>query len=155
MSAIDTIKSALAWRGPTGRTMGHVVLTRDEAEEILALLDGAGMAETMSEPAAGDDGTMPELGPCCGCGTTEGVRNMCMVSRRAPVPGTGWGCVVCDLPGDGAIAVFCDACVEKPVTHVCVGYPKDGKRRPIEELAPGVFDHDAAKHAADDMARTS
>ena len=54
-------------------------------------------------------GDTPDLGPCCCCGGTERVRDIVMLSRKAPVPGTGWGCVVCGLPNDGASYVCCDA----------------------------------------------
>lgn len=91
-----------------------------------------------------------DFGPCCTCGTTEGVTNIVMLSQRGPTPGKGWGCVVCDLPADGALAVLCDDCLEKPIRSVCDGYPKEGKRTPVEELPPGEFDHDAAKHAAEE-----
>jgi|SRR5262245_15872168 len=36
MSAIDTLKNQLAWCDPTGRSMGHIVVTRDEAIELVA-----------------------------------------------------------------------------------------------------------------------
>ena len=29
------IKTKLAWRGPTGRTMGHIVIEREEAEVLV------------------------------------------------------------------------------------------------------------------------
>jgi hypothetical protein len=35
MSAEDKIKSSLAWRGPSGKPMGHVVVTREQGEELL------------------------------------------------------------------------------------------------------------------------
>jgi hypothetical protein len=86
----------------------------------------------------------PDLGPCCNCGSTEDVRNVLMLNHRAPVPGTGWGCVVCNLPHDGAVAVLCDSCADKgdPIRAVCVGYPKNGKRMPLDQLPQGDFEHD-------------
>jgi len=95
----------------------------------------------------------PNLGPCCGCGTREGVINILLLGRRGPVPGKGWGCVQCGLPPDGAVAVFCHACVkaytagdETVLRFVCRGYPAAGERVPIGELPPEEFDHDPAKH---------
>lgn len=82
------------------------------------------------------------LGPCCTCGTIEGVYNIMMIKQRAPTPGKGWGCVVCHLPTDGAIAVVCDACMDLPIKSVCDGYPNEGLRVPIEDLSPDNFDHD-------------
>jgi NMD protein affecting ribosome stability and mRNA decay len=35
-----------------------------------------------------------------------------------PTPGRGWGCVVCGVPSDGAVAVLCDACVERKVQPI-------------------------------------
>ena len=59
---------------------------------------------------------LPYLGRCCACleEGTEGnpVRNLMMLDRLAPTPGTGWGCFVCGLPLDGAVAVLCERCVE-------------------------------------------
>ncbi len=90
----------------------------------------------------------PELGPCCACGGHKRVRNIVMLDQRAPVPGTGWGCVTCGLPADGALAVVCDACARDraPLAAVCRGMPADGKRCPIEDLADVRFGHDMAKH---------
>lgn len=93
------------------------------------------------------------LGPCCGCGC-EGpeVRNIMMLDKIAPVPGTGWGCVVCGLPNDGAIAVTCDDCAGSEVNgfshvrYVCAGYAGDGVRVPLAGLSPAPFRHDQSKH---------
>ena len=90
----------------------------------------------------------PELGPCCVCGTTgETVRNIMMLNKRAPTPGYGWACFQCGLPPDGAIAVLCDGCLEAnaKITHICDGYPAEGKRVPLDLSAPD-FDHDMSKH---------
>jgi len=35
MEAVEKIVSDLEWRGPNGKTMGHVVLTREQAEDLL------------------------------------------------------------------------------------------------------------------------
>src|SRR5438105_4608012 len=53
------------------------------------------------------------LGPCCVCNGTDGVLNLIMLDRRAAISGHGWGCLICDLPFDGAYAVMCDPCWEK------------------------------------------
>lgn len=90
-----------------------------------------------------------ELGPCCACGVTgPTVRNFMMLSKHAPVAGTGWGCVVCGLPSDGAIAVVCDACVDASVeiTEVCDGWVQDGGRCSVDGLADDVFDHNLEMH---------
>lgn len=100
-----------------------------------------------------DDGNdLPNLGPCCNCGDTEGVRNMVMLDRRCAVPGHGWGCVVCGLPADGASAVLCDACFDAYTDNpdvlamACRGFPAIDGRIPIAELPEGWFGHDRAFH---------
>ena len=89
------------------------------------------------------------LGPCCACGGTQNVRNILQLHQKGPTPGRGWGCVVCQLPMDGAIAVVCDHCLDTkaPLKFACDDYPASGKRVPIETLT-GTHDHDLAKHHA-------
>ncbi len=73
------------------------------------------------------------------------------------MPGTGWGCLVCDLPLDGAIAVACDACCEKygekvpsALQWICLGRVGEDRRisySPTEPVSPkDHFDHDRALH---------
>jgi len=88
------------------------------------------------------------FGKCCVC-EKEGktVRNIMTMHLRAPgPPGHGWGCILCGLPSDGAVAVLCDECVaaKKPVRFVCEGYAAGNLRVPIEGLEE--FDHDPQKH---------
>jgi len=87
------------------------------------------------------------IGPCCACGLTRNVRNVIMLDKRAPIAGTGWGCVVCGLPSDGAVAVVCDDCLdeEAPLKFICKGYASQGDRAPIE-TATEPFGHDLALH---------
>jgi hypothetical protein len=86
------------------------------------------------------------------CEATEGVNTIVMLERRAAIAGHGWGCVVCDLPMDGAYAVLCDPCVERYradrslLTIVCRGYPATDGRIPIADLPPGEFDHREELH---------
>jgi hypothetical protein len=93
----------------------------------------------------------PNLGPCCGCGASEGVRSVMMLDRRGPTPGRGWGCLVCNLPADGAIAVLCDRCVveDKPIRFVCRGYSATDGRIPVEGFRNEPFHHDEAAHRAE------
>ena len=90
----------------------------------------------------------PDLGTCCACGGHEHVRNVIMLHQTAPVPGTGWGCIVCGAPPDGAIAVVCDACLEAQVDILFVveGYASDKQRIGIKAYAHTPFDHDNSKH---------
>jgi hypothetical protein len=80
------------------------------------------------------------------------VRNIVMLPRRASVPGTGWTCLVCDLPADGASYVACDRCLRNdvPPREVVRGYLASGEREPITALSPEVFDHDMSRHEPDD-----
>lgn len=90
----------------------------------------------------------PNLGRCCNCETYENVRNLIMIEKKAPKPGTGWGCLQCGLASDGAMAVLCDACAEIrpfPVKLACVNYPDRDERIPIESLF-GEHKHDMSKH---------
>jgi hypothetical protein len=93
-------------------------------------------------------------GPCCICEGTHDVNVLVLVTKRAPVPGTGWGCVVCHLPQDGAIAVICGKCAEacpdqaeaeRRLKFVCHGYVMKLSRAPASE-ASEPFNHDPAYH---------
>lgn len=62
--------------------------------------------------------------------------------------GKGWGCFVCGLPLNGAVAVVCDDCLESGAEFqfVCTGYPGEDGRTPIGELSDEVFEHDLEVH---------
>ncbi len=95
----------------------------------------------------------PDLGPCCCCqkiGPT--VRNLITLPFRAPAGEDGrriggWGCAVCHLPCEGAVAVMCDGCIEekRELVEACAGYPASGERLPMAALTE-PFDHDPARH---------
>ena len=98
-----------------------------------------------------DDVPGLDFGPCCCCGRAAPdvrVRNVVMLHRRAPVPGTGWGCFRCGLSMDGAVYVACDRCAEGsvPPREVCAGRPTARRRVPVDELPEGTFDHDLSRH---------
>jgi hypothetical protein len=96
---------------------------------------------------------------CCGCGGHGNVRNIVLHSLRAPVPGTGWGCVQCHLPLDGAVSVICDACAAAGVLvnalTVCYGKMADNKHVPFDTLSLEPFDHDMRFHAEDTQVMSS
>jgi hypothetical protein len=80
------------------------------------------------------------------------VVNIISLHKLAPIPGRGWGCVQCDAPANGAIAVTCASCGPNEqgeklpaLKFACAGYPGSDGRVPIEELV-GEFDHDYSKH---------
>lgn len=85
-------------------------------------------------PQFDDEGTEMDLGACCHCKKVDGsVRNVLMLNKEASIPGTGWGCVVCDLPCNGAVSVMCDECMAKnhEPLEIVLGYPSDKQREPI------------------------
>lgn len=94
------------------------------------------------------------VGPCCRCGKKGGpdVRQIIALSFEAPQENTGWGCIVCDLPNNGAVAVVCDSCLDlclknsAEIKFVLDGWPAEGKRLPIDQLEKKHFDHDHKKH---------
>jgi hypothetical protein len=55
----------------------------------------------------------PGFGPCCCCeGEIRHNPGLMMLEFEGPEGFTGWGCLVCQLPSRGAIAVICQACVK-------------------------------------------
>ena len=97
-----------------------------------------------------------DLGPCCACGK-EGpeVRHIVCLHQRSPTPGKGWGCLVCQLPPDGAVAVLCDDCLESEaeIVDVCVGRPGTDGRMPLRELSDEPFTHNLLYHLDDLITR--
>lgn len=95
----------------------------------------------------------PNLGRCCICEEYRDVLNIVCLGRKAPLPDTGWGCVVCGLPADGAIAVVCNYCmrereIPKDIPLVCCGYPGNDVRAPITDCTE-PFQHDEERHRND------
>lgn len=92
----------------------------------------------------------PHLGSCCACRLFKpDVRHIVCLPFKAPVPGTGWGCVQCGIPMDGATAVLCDDCVqmEEPLQEICYGLPAEMQRVPIAEYADGeAHEHRLERH---------
>jgi hypothetical protein len=132
---------------------GEFDASKEESDEWAESADGR---DTL-ERAAAAVGGKPVLGPCCICEGNAGVHNIVMLPRRCAVPGHGWGCAVCGLPPDGASAVLCDHCLERyqadesALLFACRGYPASDGRMSVAELSDIVFEHDAAKHAADEQ----
>jgi len=84
---------------------------------------------------------LPNLGLCCECGSELEVRNVIFINKRLPekYQGLGWGCLICNLPADGAVVVLCENCFKKYtepsseaerliLSKCCAGYPKDNIR---------------------------
>lgn len=92
------------------------------------------------------------FGPCCSCGAADqSVGNILLIPHPAPIPGTGWGCVVCNLPENGALAVVCDACMEDnvPLQFVISGFPMAHGRIARELLSDERFEHRMEYHRGD------
>lgn len=95
-----------------------------------------------------------DLGTCCICGGKNRVRNVIQLEQKSPTPGCGWGCIICELPPDGAVSVVCDECLDSQeklmhagerLLYACKGFPATGGRVPIGELR-GEHKHDMSKH---------
>ena len=71
-----------------------------------------------------------------------------MLDTKSPTPGTGWGCVVCELPADGGLAVLCDTCVdeERPLVEICKGFPALDGRVPYVDRPMEPHAHDLRFH---------
>lgn len=98
----------------------------------------------------------PDLGACCGCrrDLEDDVvcRTLICLDRRAPMPGRGWACEVCDLPPDGAIVVLCDECAViarsghgEILRDACAGWPRTDGRVLFDSLTE-PFAHALEKH---------
>ena len=92
-------------------------------------------------------------GPCCACEKAGPHRNIVMMHFTSPIEGVGWGCVICGLPADGAVAVLCDDCIEEGRQHqgdeiksVVLGYPENGERIGVDEYQHRDFDHSPDLH---------
>lgn len=96
---------------------------------------------------------MESLGKCCICEIENAdVRNLITLHKKSPEEKGGWGCVVCDLPARGAVAVLCDNCLDVTMNDqnvgiklACLGYPGENRRIEVEQLTED-FDHDMSKH---------
>jgi len=98
-----------------------------------------------------------DFGPCCACGKEkpewmDGLPgtwppNVIMLNQKARVPGTGWGCFVCHLPLDGAVAAVCHDCMNigRPIRFALDGFAGDKRRVPVESLK-GEQKHDMKNH---------
>src|SRR5262249_19623136 len=150
--------AARTWKRPISSSCGRFVRRPPAASATRSMRlwtwptrCGVGRSARVRTKAMNDTQDRPDLGLCCNCQAQPALA-VAWLRRRAPVAGPGWGCVVCDLPLDGAVAVLCDACAdalemcEQPPRFVCVGAPSENRRLPYTDLPAGAFDHDASKH---------
>lgn len=94
-------------------------------------------------------------GPCCVCAGSP-ARVILHLPFEAPFGFQGWGCIACDLPLRGAVALICERCAGEAkangqlpdLTHICAGfYLMQGKRVPMPPPADRVlFEHDRDQH---------
>jgi hypothetical protein len=93
------------------------------------------------------------FGRCCNCLRTAMLPNIVALGRRHPTPGKGWGCVICGLPADGAVAVLCNGCMGAAASprFVCEGYAAEPGRVAFLDLAPDPFEHDMQAHAWEEL----
>jgi len=96
-----------------------------------------------------------KLGPCCICNIASAlVRTVLMLDRLSPIPGHGWGCLVCELPPHGATAVVCETCFklyragDVELRYACTGYAGVDGRTRFDDLV-GSYGHDPVKHQAE------
>ena len=91
---------------------------------------------------------------CCSCAELKKtVRNFLCVPALGPSPGKGWGCVVCDIPANGAVAILCDDCIaqgDPPIQFIIEGSAFEGKLIPWLPDQAIPFDHDLSKHPPED-----
>ncbi len=104
--------------------------------------------------APDDEDDILLVGPCCACRRGDVVlRVVVLQDFRVPKSalGKGWGCVVCAIPGNGAIAVLCEPCAaaQAPVVDVCAGYPTEAGRAEAEPLRAFPWSHIRAFHRED------
>jgi len=95
-----------------------------------------------------------DFGPCCACEKEDPtVRNVLLLPRKAPVPGTGWGCAVCNLPPDGLVCVICDDCLKekKQPRFAILDLATKKLRIPMEQISTEPFDHDIQAHKMWDL----
>lgn len=80
------------------------------------------------------------------------ARNLWMLDFKGPVGFRGWGCVVCDLACDGAIALLCDRCADPTppgpqLKFLCAGtYVMQGVRVAYAGFPQVPHVHDRSKH---------
>jgi hypothetical protein len=90
-------------------------------------------------------------GACCRCKQIRKLTAIVMLPRKCPTSGQGWGCVVCHLETDGALAVLCRHCGiawngrMESLLLACKGQVGDTGRVPISQLR-GDYRHDLTQH---------
>ena len=91
-----------------------------------------------------------DYGPCCICESETDVLNIIQLDYKVKSE-SGWGCIVCGVPAEGAVAIVCDPCFEKYSDTIEdeIRFLMDGRERripvpPIEGRIP--HEHDLSRH---------
>lgn len=105
------------------------------------------MEKVMGAEQQSDDEERQYFGPCCCCESEEKlVRNIVILDKKSPTPGTGWGCLVCKLPNDGAVFVACDECIKKGKQPKWACSGADNRGRVLFEDLKGEYRHNMSLH---------
>ena len=92
------------------------------------------------------------IGECCACRRRDVRRHIVLLNCLAPVSGTGWGCLVCNMPNDGGLGLVCSRCVAKgrnKAMHMMLivsGYVMDDHLIDAAPWREKPFDHDLEVH---------
>ena len=92
-----------------------------------------------------------DYGSCCICESKTDVRNIIQLDYKVALE-SGWGCVQCGLPAEGAVAIVCDGCIERYSDNIegKIIYLMDGGQRriavpPVEGCI--IHEHDLSRHS--------
>lgn len=98
-----------------------------------------------------------DLGSCCVCEGTHDVDNLLQLDYKVESE-TAWGCFVCNLPMQGAVAAVCDLCMETYADiepQICFLMDTAERRIPVppkNERIPHL--HDMRAHSSQREAET-
>jgi hypothetical protein len=106
-------------------------------------------------PSVKNIAAQTSFGMCCLCEGNNAVV-IVFLTARSPVADHGWGCAVCGISANGAIAVLCKPCagayehsdapnIELHLKWACRGYPATEGRIPFEDLR-GEHQHVRHRH---------
>lgn len=87
---------------------------------------------------------------CCACEKQDAsVCNVVCMPFKGPIGFAGWGCFVCDLEPNGAVAILCNDCINAGAEPRFIAggkFASDGVLVPLEGFERKPFDHNWSKH---------
>ena len=91
-----------------------------------------------------------DYGLCCICEGKLDIVNIVNLPFKVKSE-SGWGCVVCDLPMEGAVSLLCSICIEDFVIEDIkfLTYGKTGRIPLPHEYERVIHEHDMSKHIVD------